>query len=110
MDRTAAHTKLKNDILAEIGCRDDILIVPTVSGVFRSLYGNRVVNAGAHKADIILAVAPRGRMVGIEVKTGNATLKKNQGNWKKALLKRGGFHITARSVQDALDGIEESKK
>lgn len=109
-NHSEAHTILKNKILAEIGVRQDFLVIPTVSGVFRSLYGNRVIHAGSDKADIIGIVYPKGRGVAIEVKTGKAVLAPNQKRWKIAFESRGGIYRTARSVEDAVLAIEEAKK
>lgn len=56
-------------------------------------------------ADIIGILGPRGRMLCIEVKTGNAVTSPRQKNFRNTILERGGVYIVARSVLDAVEGV-----
>lgn len=74
------------------------------------MFGERVIDAGRDKPDIIGTVAPNGRCVGIEVKTGKGKQTDGQIKWQIAFEKRGGFYAVVRSIEDAVNAIDQSKK
>lgn len=48
-------------------------------------------------SDILLSLAPSGRMIGIEAKVGDDPWRPKQRNFAKALTQAGGLYILARS-------------
>lgn len=55
--------------------------------------------------DYIGLVAPRGRFVGLEVKTERGRLSEQQGRFGAMVQSLGGIWIPARSVDEARDGV-----
>jgi hypothetical protein len=109
---TAEHTKLVHDILAALGALPGVVIGANVSGharyvsartgeTFHVPYGWPMLGG----PDILAAVAPRGRLVGLEAKTGNATTTPAQRACHAALRAVGVEIHVVRSVEDARAAI-----
>ena len=103
------HSELKNAIFNKLARQPNLFIYNSPTGAGRSLTGNFVVRYGfPGLADISgfkkIIVTPE--MVGteiaqavfIEVKTGNATLSKEQKSFKNKVESLGGLFIEARSL------------
>jgi hypothetical protein len=112
MSTSADHSRLVNAILAELGALPGIVIGQNASGrahyasddgrSFRVPYG---WPAGAGGPDILAVVAPLGRLVAFEVKTGNARASKEQRAVHEALTAVGVVVAIVRSVDDARAAI-----
>jgi hypothetical protein len=108
----AAHSKLKNEILLALGRRSDVLVWNNPTGMFVPFgrENSPPVRCGIPgQADILAVVAPLGRLVGIECKTGSGRQSEAQTNWQKAMESRGGIYGVVRSVDDALTLVIRSK-
>lgn len=101
MDRYAEHQKLVNDILREYGALPGVRIWKNSTGTARSHDGQRVISFGLKgSADIMGIIAPAGRFLAIEVKTGSAKQNKNQLAFARMIEKMGGIYVVARSLSD----------
>ena len=59
-------------------------------------------------ADISIVVPPLGRFVGLEVKSANGRIRKDQVTYADGLTKQGGLYFIVRSVRDAKDAIAQA--
>jgi hypothetical protein len=109
-----AHTALVNAILAAIGALPGVVAGSNASGLARYMSER----TGKHFAvpygwpmkggpDILAAVAPLGRLVGLEVKSGGATPTKEQVACHAALRAVGVVVAVVRSVEDARRALAE---
>ncbi len=105
---SAAHTKLLHDILADVGAMPGVVIGANASGLAR------YAAARSGKAffvpygwptkggpDLLAAIAPFGRLVALEAKTGEADLTADQRACHAALRAVGVVIETVRSVAEA---------
>lgn len=108
-NHSANHTNLVNSILLAVGRLESVFAWKVQVGTFRALdNAKRIIKVGEDgHSDILMVVAPIGRVIGVEVKTGNAVQNKYQKAWQKALEKRGGIYLVARSVDDVLSYLRD---
>lgn len=104
-NQQARHGELKNEILIDLGSRENVLIENTPNGLFRSVKGGRVVRIGRQGMPDIRGTIrldrPRcGVMIAVEVKTGRGRLTKPQRKWMERFTSLGGLYILARKVDD----------
>jgi hypothetical protein len=108
---SAAHTALVHDILAELGALPGVVIGANASGLAR--YASESGGAFAVPygwpsrggPDVLAVVAPNGRMVALEAKTGGAAATKEQRAVHSA-LRAVGVHVSVvRSVDEARAAI-----
>lgn len=87
--------------LSRLGCRH---VVQRTVGLFRDERGTprRIGEPG--EADV-QAVAPGGRAVAVEIKTGNAHRTAQQKRWGDSFVRSGGLYCVAR-FNSASDGLE----
>lgn len=104
MTRNKEHQKLLDDILLAVGSLPSVRIWPRVVGFDESKQIRYGIPGECDLDGIMLG----GRRISIEIKTGKATLSKDQKRWKAMILKFGGIYVEARSVDDALDGIKQA--
>jgi hypothetical protein len=102
------HTALIEAILIDISKIPEVRAWKVNNGVFKTIKGDRIVKIGVNgSADIsgILSLNIYGQTIGIrleiEVKTGNATQRKEQKAFQNMIESRGGLYLVARSVEDA---------
>lgn len=110
-NHSAAHSNLLNSILLALGRHSDVLIWKTQNGTFRAMDNpSRIVKTGnPGSSDIFAVVAPSGRFVSIEVKTGSGVQSDAQKCWQASVERRGGIYGVVRSIEDALKLIEKAK-
>jgi hypothetical protein len=105
---SAAHTALVNAVLAAIGALPGVVAGPNASGQAR--YISERTGKSFHVPygwpmrggpDILAAVAPLGRLVALECKTGGATTTAEQRACHTALRRVGVTVHVVRSVDDA---------
>jgi hypothetical protein len=111
---SAAHTALVRAILAECGSLPGVVLGANASGRaaymsesgrrFRVPYGWPDPNGGG--PDLLAAVAPYGRLVALEVKTGRATTTPRQRACHEALRSVGVDVLVVRSVDEARAALE----
>lgn len=117
MNRSAAHTRLVREILAAVGALPGVIAGDNPCGVAR--YPRRddplkpfavpygwPVSEGA--PDVLLAVD--GRLLAVEVKTGNATTTPEQRVCHEALRAAGVPVVVARAVDDVIEAIADLRR
>jgi hypothetical protein len=105
------HTRLVREILAELGALPGIVIGANASG--RAKYMSEagrtfVVPYGwlsPGGPDVLAALAPHGRLVAFECKTGRATTTKEQRAVHAALRAVGVAVFVVRTVNDAREAL-----
>lgn len=110
MDRTEEHQQLCDDILFHIGSRPECRLWPRVVGVGRALNNyDHVISYGIPgEADLQGIMAPSGRMIAIEVKTGQGVLSDKQKTWRAMAEKFGALYIEARSLEQAIEEVDKA--
>lgn len=103
MNNTAAHQKLAYEILEKVGSHPNIRLWIRVVG-FDRLKKIRYGIPG--EADLQGIAMPNGRMIAIEVKTGSGKLSVEQKRYRDMILRFGGVHILARSVEQVLTELQ----
>jgi hypothetical protein len=107
MNRSAAHAKLVHSILAECGALPGVVIGANASGLAR--YTSAAGRSFAVPygwplrggPDLLAVVAPAGRLVALECKTGRARLTKGQRACHAALRTIGVAVHVVQSVDEA---------
>lgn len=116
-----AETKIQNQMMLDVGLRDDILLWRQQVGIFRAYDDpSRVVHVGQPgMADLgaIVRVKITPEMVGMEVgialqpevKTPKGEQRKKQIGWMSAVEKVGGMYRLVRSTSELLQMIDDAK-
>lgn len=103
------HSQLVNDVLLRIGSRTDVRLWKNHTGQARSADGRRRLTFGIKGgSDLIGLIAPSGRLLAIECKTGKAKQSKEQKAFQAMVEKFGGVYVLARSVEDAVRGLPKT--
>lgn len=105
LDNTKEHQKLVDDILFSIGSNPRIRIWTRQVGFD---YMRKIKFGVEGEADLQGIIAPTGRMLSIECKTGKGKLNAAQKRWRAMVLKFGGLYIEARSLQQVIDEVEKA--
>jgi hypothetical protein len=112
---SADHTALVNAILADLGCMPGVVIGANASG--RARYISERTGKSFHVPygwpmkggpDILAVVAPLGRLVALEAKTGDATTTAEQRACHAVLRAVGVIVSVVRSVEDARRVLTEA--
>ena len=106
---TEDHTRLVHAVRLALGKLPDFRLwqnsrVTFVKGVPRAKPG-----LGTGSSDMIGVLAPTGRMVALEAKTGAARLTREQVLFLNLVRKMGGFATVVRSVEDAHAALERAR-
>ena len=72
------------------------------------LHGRHINLGPVGCADISVVVPPLGRFVGLEVKSANGKVRKDQVTYAAGLMKQGGLYFIVRSLTDAKNAIAAS--
>jgi hypothetical protein len=93
---------LVNEILREFGARSNIRIWKNATGVAKSLgdEGRYIAFGLKGSADILGIIKPSGRLLAIEVKTGNARQSPQQVAFERMINDFGGVYFLVRSISD----------
>lgn len=63
--------------------------------------GTRLISFGLPgSSDLLGIISPHGKILCIEVKTGNARQSKQQKAFQNMVIKFGGIYVVARSIHD----------
>ena len=100
-NRSEAHTDLVNAILLALGSRTDMRVWKNHTGAVRR--PGYFMRYGLVGSSDILGITNRGTFIAIEVKTGNASLSKEQCDFRDMILRFNGIHVVARSLSDVSD-------
>jgi glucose dehydrogenase len=100
-----------NEILLDLGQIPDVVVWKNNTGVARSFDDpDRKIRYGlTGSGDILGVVAPHGRLLAVEAKTGGGTQSKRQKAFQRAIESVGGVYVVARSVADARAGLERAR-
>lgn len=103
---TEAHQKLVYEILKEYGSLSYLRLWKNSTGTAKSLEGNRFIKFGLKSSSDILGIHyPTGKLVAIEVKTGNSKPTKGQKAFRAMIRKFCGIYILARSTSDVYNAL-----
>lgn len=108
MSNATEHQQLVNDILVALSARG-VLCWPIQTGKAISPTGRVVAYGNKGHGDIGGVIGPVGKALSIEVKTGKAREQENQRLFGAAFERAGGVRIVARSVDDAINAIEQAR-
>lgn len=114
-DTTSQHTRLVDSIRLALGREPDLTLWPNpVKHVEVPSADGRVVHLrtglAVGSADLIGILAPAGRLVALEVKTGRAVASPQQVMWAELVRRRGGFAAVVRSVEEATAALERARR
>lgn len=111
-----AHTALLRDILATLGARPGVVMAlnPCGKAKYMTEGGETFVTPYGWPMpggpDILVAMAPHGRLVGLEGKTGGAVLSAEQRKVHAALKAVGVVVAVVHSVEEAARALEEARQ
>lgn len=112
-NQTAAHTALLRRILLDLGGEPGLLLWEHKTGRYRAPYSERWIDVGLPGSpDIIGFIAGSAgpaRFIGLEVKTGDATLSPQQRAFHAAAIQRGALIFTVHSVEEARLAITKAR-
>jgi hypothetical protein len=111
-DHSAAHADLKRRILLAIGALDGVRVTGRTSvGQAKTENGEHVAfGLWVGLADVVGIVAPYGRWLALEVKTGNARPNADQKRFLAMIRGWGGIAEVVRSVDDALAALRRAQQ
>lgn len=110
MNHNEAHSALVRELRLNLGNLPGVVLWPNQSGV--ATFGKAKVKYGLAKgsADLVGILAPSGRWVALEVKTGDATTTPEQILFLALIRKQGGFACVVRSLEEGFAAIERARK
>ncbi len=98
-----AHNRLVKDILLELGKSWELMVWRNETGVGLTMSEpHRPFHYGLIGSSDIFVLVQNGPLVGLEVKTGNATQSKQQRNFHRRIKQLGHEYCVVRSVQEAV--------
>lgn len=109
-NRSAEHSALVNSLLLEIGLRDDLKAFKrdVGSGWSMSTQSYLIKYGRVGEADIEIILAPNGRVLFLEAKTGNAVQNTDQSNFEAYVTSVGAQYHVFRSLEEGLSIIENA--
>lgn len=108
MNTGQSEHEIQNEILRWFADhRPDILIWRNTVGTFHTVDAGRTMQIGLPGSADLIGVIPGGRFIGVEVKTATGVQRKNQVAFQRAVEKRGGLYVLARSVSDVRAAMED---
>lgn len=108
MNQSAAHHQLKRAILLDLGSEPDVRLFENPRGFderAKATYG-----LAPHASDLIGLVKPVGRLLALEVKTGNARATPGQLAFLAMINAFGGLGRVVRSVAEARAALAEARR
>ena len=111
-NRSAEHTALVNALMLVLGRRDDLIVIKRDAGAARALHNHKVVfeYGRVGEGDLMVLLAPRGRVLWLEAKTGKAKQSEEQKFFHEYVHKVGGQYFVFHSVEEALAIIESAER
>ena len=107
MNNTIDHKHLINEILITGGSLPNIRLWIRNVGLATPLYRTHPLFFGIEgESDIQGIIAPHGRMISIEVKTGAGKLTLDQERWRDMMIKFGALYIEARSLDQVMKELK----
>jgi hypothetical protein len=113
-DHTAAHSRLIADTRERYGREPGLKIYLNVKVRPRRVKGKDIWTAepalGVGTSDLLCVLAPHGRLVALEGKTGTAKLTEDQQLFRDLIRSLGGFYSEFSTVEEAGACIERARK
>jgi hypothetical protein len=118
MNRNAAHTKLVDAVLLELGREPDLVLWKNnqsagakIDKNGREYFGRAGLPKGSPDIVGILTWGspPTGRWFSLEAKTGRGELSPEQLDFAELVRKRGGFCAEVRSTEDARAALARAR-
>jgi hypothetical protein len=98
------------EIFLELGCEPDLKLFRNNVGLAEYPGGAKVrYGLFPGSADLIGILAPTGRIVSLEVKSPEGTLRPEQVKWARMVRLLGGFACTVRSRQEARAALDRAR-
>jgi hypothetical protein len=104
MIQNVEHQKLVDALLLHIGGLPQVRLWPRIVGLATPWGMEHPLQFGNNgETDLDGILAPFGRRLAIEVKTGKSYLSKDQIRWRKMIERFGGLYIEARNVHEPFE-------
>lgn len=103
MNRSAAHTALVGDLVADLNTLEGVYAWKNNTGSVEMPSGARVRFSEPGAADVFVVCG--GRFFALEVKTGTGRLSADQLRWKAKIESAGGVYAVVRQVADGRTAI-----
>jgi hypothetical protein len=105
-----AHSHLVRELRLNLGNLPGVVLWPNQTGV--ATFGKAKVKYGLAKgsADLVGILAPSGRWIAIEVKTGDAVTTPEQVLFLALVRRQGGFACVVRSLEEGFAAIERARQ
>ena len=110
MNNSSSHSSLVSAIRLELGQEPDLTLWPVQPGGVADSTGRPMRCGPLGMSDLIGILAPLGRWVCLEVKTGRGKLRPDQVLWLDLIRRRGGFGAEVRSVEDARAALARARR
>ena len=110
MNNSSGHSALVSAIRLELGREPDLTLWPVQPGGIHDGSGRPMRCGPVGMSDLIGILAPAGRWIGLEVKTGKGKLRPDQVLFHDLLRSRGGFCCVVRSVEDARAALDRARR
>jgi hypothetical protein len=91
-----------------LGSRPDLRLWRNSTGSALSFDGKRVMRFGLPGSPDLIGILRGGRFLGIEVKAQTGTQSAQQRAFQNMAERMGGAYILARSVEDAMRGVDRA--
>jgi hypothetical protein len=101
-----SETDITQAILLALGARPDMRVWRCNTGRLLNPRTGRWVSFGLKGCADILGIMRGGRFLAIETKTPEGRLRPEQRAFRAMVEELGGLYVLARSVDDALRGVE----
>ena len=101
-DTNILTNQVKN-MLITMGCaawRQNNIAVPDGKGGFRKFHGKKGVSD-------VIGILPWGQFIGVEIKTGNDKLSKDQEAFKKLIIEKKGIYLVAKEYASFYNEFSE---
>lgn len=104
-----SETDLVGDVLAAMAYEPGVWAARNNTGMLRKGRHYIRYGLGNGSADIIVIVAPVGRLVALECKVGREKQSSDQIEWERAVRSVGGYYAVVRSVADAREAVQKAR-
>ena len=107
---TVDHSALVHETRLALGTYDDFVLWRNAVTYIQNGVPKAKPGLGTGSLDLIGILAPSGRLVALDAKTGNAVASKEQKLFMSLVRKMGGFAATFRTVEEAEAAVERARR